>query len=384
MKQLIDRKYLLPVLFLAMLLLHGIDSQLDLIPEPPLQERRVPVAKPDLDIGFLDPFPGDYEAWYNDHFNWRNHFIRAGSYLNYHTFRQSALPAQAIIGKDGWLFKGGFQLDLVRGKVRFSPAQLETIRRELEYRQEVIAAEGGKFYFCIPPMKADLYPEVLPDHVKLLRSQSCARQLSDYLQANSNINYIDLLEPLQELKAKGSPLLFLKTDHHWTDYSGVLAAKVIVDDLRRDFPQLSPVDTGRVRFKTVTYKGLLLAEMLGLENEMSETLPLLDPEQAFQAKNGSRPYPIPAGFPFPEEYCMVKITDQAHLPKLMMVRESFANPLIKVLGDHFRESVFLFDNWKHQLHPDIVQQEKPDIYILMVWEGMLFNLLPNPPKEAQW
>lgn len=378
------KNFLLPILFLALLISHGLDSYFQWLPEPHLQERRTLVEQPEFDISFLDPFPRDYEAYYNDHFNWRNYFIKAGAYLNYHAFRQSALPAKVIIGKDGWLFKSGFQMDMFRGKFRFSPQQLETIREELEYRKEVIEAQGGRYYLCVAPMKPQLYPEFLPEHIRRLNPRTCTQQLTDYLADHSDIAYIGLLGPLQQLKAKGSPLLYLRTDHHWTDYSGMLAAKVILDRLKADFPVLTTLDTARFKFNTVTYDGLSLADMLGLEKEMTETMPLFDGEMKFQALNGSRSYPIPTNFPFPEEYCIVKTMPRPELPKLLMVRESFATPLVKILGDHFRESVFLFDNWKHEFHPDIVAQEEPDIYIQMIWEGMIYNLLPNPPKGAGW
>ncbi|PHN02841.1 alginate O-acetyltransferase AlgX-related protein [Flavilitoribacter nigricans] len=376
--------YLLPILFVGLMVAHGLDSIFQWLPEPDLQEKRALVEKPELDLSFLDPFPGDYERYYNDHFNWRNYYIRAGAYLNYHAFRQSALPAKVIIGKDGWLYKAGFQMKMYQGKYRFSPQDLEIIREELEYRKQVVEAGGGKYYLCLAPMKPRIYPEFLPDNVRKLNPQDCALQLVDHLNRHSDISYIDLFTPLQELKQRGSPLLYLKTDHHWTDYAGMLAAKVILDHLRQDFPQITGIDTSIIKFNTAHYNGLSLAHMLGLDQEMTENPPVYDGAMQFRALDGSRSYPIPAKFPFPEEYCMVRILPQADLPKLLMVRESFATPLIKLLGDHFRESVFLFDNWKHELHPEIIEQEAPDIYIQMIWEGMLFNLLPHPPREAGW
>lgn len=378
------KTYLLPILFMGILLVHGLDSIFQFFPEPHLQENRILVEKPELDLSFLDPFPRDYEAYYNDHFNWRNYYIRAGAYLNYHAFRQSALPAKVIIGKEGWLYKAGFQMDMYRGKYRFSPGDLKMLGEELTYRKNFVESRGGKYYVCIAPMKPQIYPEFLPDNIRRLNDQSCAQQLGEYLVTATDVAYIDLFGPLQQLKDKGSPQLYLKTDHHWTDYSGMLASKIIIDRLREDFPLIPPLDTSTIKFNIAHYNGLSLAQLLGLENEMEENPPTYDGAMKFQALNGSRPYPVPTQFPFPEEYCLVKVMPNPEWPKLMMVRESFATPLIKLLGDRFRESVFLFDNWKHQFHPDLVEQEQPDIYIQMIWEGMIFNFLPNPPKGAGW
>lgn len=378
------KSYLLPIFFLGLLLLHGLDSIFQFLPEPNLQENRALVEKPELNLSFLDPFPRDYEAYYNDHFNWRNYYIRASTYLNYHAFRQSALPTKVIIGKEGWLYKAGFQMDMYRGKYRFSPSDLEILRQELEYRKNYVEALGGKYYLCIAPMKPQIYPEFLPDNIRRLNDKSCAQQLGDFLQEETDIAYIDLFDPMKDLKAKSSPKLYLQTDHHWTDYAGMLASQVIVDRLREDFPAIPPLDTGTITFNIAQYNGLSLAQLLGLESEMTERTPTYDGEMKFQALNSSRSYPIPTKFPFPEEYCLVKTMPHPEWPKLMMVRESFATPLINLLGDRFRESVFLFDNWKHDFHADLVETERPDIYVQMVWEGMIFNLLPNPPKGAGW
>lgn len=357
---------------------------MDFMPEPPVKESRVQQEKPELDFSFLDPFPKSYEAYYNDQFNWRNYFVRASAYLNYHAFRQSSLPEKVLVGKDGWLFKSGFQLDMYRGKFRFNQEQLEMIRRELHRRKKVVEAQGGKYYLSIPPMKHDLYPEFLPDNVLQVNPESSAQQLAEYLKTHSDIPYIDLFEPLKELKTQSQKRLYLKTDHHWNDYAALYACKVLIDRLKEDYPVLDRVDLDQYRVDSVTFDGMLLAEMLGLEKEMLETLPVIHPKEVPTARDSSRQYPIPADFPFPDDYCLVKYTSKTNLPKLMMVRESFANPMVKILAEHFRESVFIFDNWKHQFHADIVAEEHPDIYVQFVWEGLLFNLLENPPEEARW
>ncbi|MCB0633685.1 MAG: hypothetical protein R2824_13950 [Saprospiraceae bacterium] len=379
------KKYLLPGAFLALLFFHGLDACIGFVSEPQLRERRALAERPKLDINNLDPFPKAYEAYYNDHFNWRNYFIRASTFLNYHAFRNSALPDKVIVGKDGWLFRSGFQMEMYSGRYRFSKEELAAIQTELEYRQQTVEASGARYYLIIPPMKAQLYGDFLPEtYARRINSETCAEQLIRHLREHSTVQVIDLIQPLKALQKTTDRKLFLQTDHHWTDYAGVYSVQVIIDELRRDFPALQPIQADQYDFATVTYEGLSLAEMLGLENELPETLEVLKRHTGFTARNGTCPYPIPTGFPFPEEYCILKQTEQPGLPKMMMVRESFANPMIQVLGDAFRESIFLFDSWKHQLHEDIVTREKPDIYIQMIWEGMIYKLLDDQPEQADW
>lgn len=378
------KKYLLPVLFLALLVLHGVDAWFDFLPEPVVNERRVPAEKPELDPTFLDPFPRDYEQYYNDHFNWRNYFIKASSYLNYHVFNKSSLPDKVLIGKNGWFFKAGAQLDIYRGKLRFTPDQLAEIGHELTYRQQIVEQNGGKYYLVIAPQKHKIYPELLPDNITIVNPADATNQVLHYLKKNTSVNALDLTPFLLREKAKRDSILYLRTDHHWNFIAGLTAAKAIVDHLRNDFPTIPPVDVEAYDIAYDTYGGLVLAEMLGLEEELNEYFPRLEPKFTPVARDTVREYPPPNGFPFPKDYVVAKYTGKTELPSLFMVRESFASSLVDVLGERFEYSFFLFDNWKHEFNRDIYEIEKGDIFIQMIWEGLLFELLEDPPEGTGW
>lgn len=376
--------YFLPIAFLLFLGVHLMDECFLLFPEPPLKEQRVPAENPALNWGHLDPYPGQFEAYYNDHFKWRNFMIRAGSYLNYYTFKKSSLPEKVIIGQEDWLFKGGHQLALYQGKFQFSKQQLTEIAKTLERRRLQVEAVGGKYYLTIPPLKHHIYPEYLPDRIRQLNPITAKDQLISYLAKHTNVAYIDLLPPILERKQKENVLLFHRTDHHWTPVTALMAAGVIVDHLRQDFPALGRISENDFRFTEVEYPGMTLAQLLGIEEETSEKYLLVQPKIDYQAKSIEKHYLPPTDFPFPEEYILSRTTGKKELPTLFMVRESFANHFWEILGEEFEESTFLFDNWKHEFNGDIFQEQPSDIYIQCVWEGLIVNLLEEPPKEARW
>lgn len=378
------KHFLLPFLFLGMLGLHLIDDYLDFIIEPPVSEARTVAEKPIFNISFLDPFPRKFEAYYNDHFNWRNYFVKASTYLNYYTFKKSALPDKVVIGKNGWLFKAGHQLDAYRGKFRFTVKELAEIKTELERRKAIVEQFGAKYYLAIPPLKHRIYPEFLPDNIQQINTESHVDQLVTYLNANSSIQYIDLLAPILARKQKGDVLLYLKTDHHWNQYASLIASQTVLDFLRKDFPIIGAVSEADYTVKIEHYDGMLLAQMLGLEQELEEPFPILRYQKQRIAKDSARHYAPPSDFPFPEEYALNKWTGKSELPSLFMVRESFASHMIDILGDHFESSTFIFDNWKHKCNETIFQQEPTDIYIQFIWEGLLFQLLEFPPEGAEW
>lgn len=378
------KHYLLPVLFIGTIGLHFIDNLFPFINEPAISETRTKTEKPKPNPKFLDPYPKKFEAYYNDYFNWRNYFVKASTYLNYYTFKKSALPDQVLIGKNGWLFKSGHQLDVYRGKFRFSRKELEAIKRELERRKKTVEALGGKYYLAIPPLKHHIYAEFLPDNVKQINTETCTQQLVNYLREENAINYIDLFQPILESKKKDGPKLYLTTDHHWTQYSSFIAAKTVLDRLREDFPTLGKVNEANYELDVVEYDGMLLAQMLGLEKEMKEQFPIFKYKKKYTARDTSYAYPAPHDFPFPDEYAIGKWTGKTTQPTLFMVRESFASHMIDILGEHFESSFFLFDNWKHQFNEAIYKAEPADIYVQFIWEGLLFQLMEYPPEDAGW
>ena len=376
--------HLLPTLFALLILLYWADWAFELFPTPALQERRKLAEKPKLNPSFLDPFPKDYEAYYNDHFHWRNGLIRLKNYINFYTFKQSSLPSEVLIGKEDWLFKAGFQLDIYTGKFQFSSRDLDGIATELKRRKDLVEASGAKYYLCIPPQKHSIYPEYLPKAVQRFNAQTCTEQLVDHLAENTEIAYIDLFEPIRERKENSDSLLYHVTDHHWNDITALLAAKIILNHLRSDFPNLGRISDSDYTFNYAEFDGMTLAQMLGIEREVKERAPILTPTILIQAQDSIRDYPAPHDFPFKSDYVVDKRMPSSSAPALFMVRESFASATILPLSEHFSRSFYLFDNWKHNFNAPIFEAEQPDIYIQMVWEGLIFNLMENPPADAKW
>lgn len=375
---------LLPLLFFAFLAFFWLDQYLGILPETNITERRALAEKPELDISFLDPFPRDYETYYNDHFHWRNALIRLNNYVNYYTFKQSALPEKVLIGKEDWLFKSGFQLDIYRGKFQFSNAQLEEITAELLRRKKIVEDSGARFYLSIPPQKHTIYPEYLPVNVTKLNEKTCTQQLIDHITSHTNIAYIDLFDPILDKKATTDTLLYYRTDHHWNDITALLAAQEILERIKQDYPVLEPISFKDYTFPYATYDGMTLAQMLGIDEMVQESVPVLTPRFQPRAMDSLRNYPPPHDFPFKDDYVVDKRLGDTLLPALFVLRESFATAAILPLAEHFNRSFFLFDNWKHDFHPAIFEQERPDIYLQLIWEGLIFNLLKDPPPDAKW
>ncbi|WP_020571900.1 alginate O-acetyltransferase AlgX-related protein [Neolewinella persica] len=357
---------------------------------------KTPVFRPDL----LDPFPRDAEAYFNDQFPWKGLFQRFNAKLQALTNRRSPLPDLVVVGQDEWLYKGGLQLDIYRGKRRFTPAELNQVVDELLARRDSIRARGGKYYLAIAPLKHHIYPEFLPDHVRPLNQQYAARQLYAALD-QTELPYIDLHTPLRNFALNHLPLhlrprpekysakndLYFRTDHHWTVKAGLLAAQTITDRMIADGFPLQPLDTSTYTISVKPAKGMTLAQIIGADRpdqDFSQTL-----HHDWTTKEVPRAdITIPDRFPYKQNYVRQRLKtnarDRTELPSLFVNRESFGENLIHPLSEHFSSTFFLFDEWKHHLNLPDYDREGGDIYLQLIWEGFLFNLLEIPQDDGKW
>src|SRR2546422_2538056 len=117
--------------FAAVICLPILDTKLHLAPTIELQENRVLAALPawDRKPATLDKFPAGFEAWFNDHFGFRNLLVRWDALLKACWLRDSPVST-VTIGKNGWLFftRDGFT-DYQRGRVRLPKDAGESWRR---------------------------------------------------------------------------------------------------------------------------------------------------------------------------------------------------------------------------------------------------------------
>ncbi|HNX22282.1 MAG TPA: hypothetical protein PKG88_07950, partial [Bacteroidales bacterium] len=230
MKHIKFRQYLLILLFLGLLLFPMLNRKNFLLKDSENTENREPAPKPELTMKNLDPFPLQYEKFYNDHFSLRQTLMKSYYDLNLLVYRKTPIPDQVVLGKNNWLFLGGNEVDVYTGKNRFTNEELNILKKELEYRQNYLAKQGIKFYFVIAPVKATVYGENMPENILKLHEESGGKQLLRYLKQNSTISCIDLYAIMNSCKKSG--LLYFKNDNHWTKRGAFIGAMQIVKTIQ--------------------------------------------------------------------------------------------------------------------------------------------------------
>jgi len=364
----------LPIAFVILLLLPGLDSIFGFFNDIESLENRKLAVRPKFDINHLDYYPDSLENYYNDHFFMRNSMNKLWSEFSIKYLKKSPSP-KSIIGEKGWLYMTERELETYLVKNLFSTQELDSFVTEITKRAKYLSSIGTKYYFVIAPTKYSVYPEYLPGLYKIENKKTRTDQISDALKKISNVTLIDLRKTL--LQHKSEQLLFRKTDNHWNSYGAYYAYYEIINKLKLDFPEmLSPYPLDSFNIELLNVKGGNIATIINGEYIFREThQPKIEfiHQKVFEGQK--RNYPVINGFAYPWDYEKVYTSISKNNLKALIIRDSFGDALSPYLSANFSESVYIFDAWQYKLNKEIVDNEKPDVFIQMSLECHYHNLL---------
>jgi hypothetical protein len=359
--------------FFLLLWLPTADTFLHLDPTPAANENRAPARFPEFrpGLGGAREFLTGLESYYSDHFGFRNRLVRWEQHWKWQIFRDARV-AQAISGRDGWLyFSGGLMIDDVMGNRPFSEGELEAWRQLLVARRDWLAKQGIRYLFVIAPDKHSIYPEHLPEWLaRSARPHRRLEQFVDWMKTRSDVPVLDLRGALLAEKARAR--VYLRTDTHWNDRGAFAAYRSIIASLNASGMALKPLDSAAFRASAVDLPAGDLARMLGRESSMPETgeilLESLPPLVALRPRTDTdlRKKWIPGTEPLITEH-------PSAAGRVVVFRDSFAIALMKFLGYNFNRAVYV---WQQNWDRAIIEREKPDVVIDEMLER--FVITRNP------
>ena len=119
--------------------------------------------------------------------------------------------------------------------------------------------------------------------------------------------------------------------------------------------------------------------MLSNNEEFQDTIYSLVPKAGIEYSiDTNQKYPCIDGFPYCFEYEMhnhSKNPSDSTKPKLLIISDSFGGAFYPIASEYFRETTKIFDSWQYKLNEPIVENEKPDVMILIMLESNIRNLL---------
>lgn len=305
--------------------------------------------------GMLD-LPDVYGAYYSEYFHWRDWLIRASYSLRLNLLHESVFN-DVLLGEDGWMFyTGEGNMDDFQRARTFTPAQIETIRTNLEGIQTNLAQQGIRFVVVIAPNKESIYPEYVPASVQRLEGDA---RLDEWLAGmqGSPVRVLDLRPALWAGKAETQ--VYYRTDTHWNTYGAYLAYLEMIETLQADYPQLQPLALEGFNQVEQQVSGDL-ARMLFARPLIKETSMELLPRQRWQAQSISL-----------DDNTMTTEIPGSDLPRAVVFRDSFFNSLTQYVSENFSRVVYRSDS---RVDFDLIAQEQPDVVLLEVAERYLDRL----------
>jgi alginate O-acetyltransferase complex protein AlgJ len=367
---------LLIILFVIALCAPVIQKVFKIIPPQANTENRRLSDKPIFDVNLLDPFPAKYESYYNDHFVFRNQYLKLYSTVNLNLFGKCPYPDKVLIGKNQELFLVFNELNNYLHKDRFSKNDLDKMRSDFSYRKKYLESKGVEYYVAICPTKYSVYPELLPWYLKPDNIPSRTAQFTD-LMNQLGIKVIDLQKAITKAKDSIPHQLYRSTDNHWNDLGAFVAYDEIMSQLSKKYPQLKWKHFNDYIIKQVEYDPGNLAVMLNLGKKVHDPKFIFTPKFPVRSRVIEKcPYPTPEAFD-PNDYYHGFYIDHYDQPKILLIHDSFGNSIQPFIRESFSKSVFVWDKWQYKLNEAIVESEMPDIYVTLVIESGLQYVADN-------
>jgi alginate O-acetyltransferase complex protein AlgJ len=285
-----------------------------------------------------------------------------------------------MLGRDGWLFLAGadLEMDYFRAALPFSEDELARWRTALLQRHIWLERQGIRFIFVFAPNKSTIYPEKVP--ARIHRAPTRLDQLLEYLRRRPLPAGFRLLDLRKTLRAARSQYpVYGKIDSHWNNFGALLAANKILRALSRFYPLRPP---------TANDFMVSLEPGAGPRGDLAAMLSLSDVLYEPQSVNVLPRGPLRAIVAEPAHWLdrelerEVTVCPGAELPEALMFRDSFGYAPAGYLSEHFLKITYIRDIGL-RFHSRIVLQVRPKIVIQEMAERFLLVVPPvNPPELA--
>lgn len=337
-------------------------------------ENRALAEMPEFNLAKLDKFPHKFDNYVNDHFPFRSAFLH---YFFLYSINHDKSPiSSVIIGKDDFLFCGLQERELYEGTLDFTEERMAKVVRNLADRQAKLLQDSIRFYVVVAPTAYEIYPEYLPEYMLRTEETATDRFCRTMAEKAPQVPVLYLKDKMLEHKKAGR--VYHKNDNHWNYLGSEYATEDILNFMAGDFPQLPRKIRQKFTLEPyILHRGNLhnmLAVNMTLERFDHDTeycVHYVDSARYDVREDYNKRYkPLP-DFSYPWDYERRFTTNRTQQPKIVVIRDSFGGYLKPFLTPWFRESVFIFDDWLYQSNDTIIQQEKPDIVLLMIYEPYL-------------
>ena len=272
---------------------------------------------------------------------------------------------KVLVGDEGWLiYTAENDIEDYQRAQPFEESELARIQDALDELTARLQEQGTTLLVVIPPNKNTIYPERVPAAIRLVGDQSKLDQLLTYMRTHGDTQILDLRPAL--LAVKEERQAYYATDTHWNDYGAYAAYGAILDALAPTFPSLVPHPASDFEVVVRSPETLDLAENIGtgmLTESQIQFVPQFDLQTNYRilTVGGRR--------------IQFSHNPNAFLPSAIIYHDSFFFRVNPLLGEHFRDGMFIQNYMGGGLWTlDWVDERRPDIVIIEFAERYLHDL----------
>jgi hypothetical protein len=374
---------LLVLCFLLFLAAPWLDLRPASVRGPDIEGRNAMTYPPwDLRLLSQNRYMKRFELAFSDSLGLRDILLRWHSWIALELLAVSPTPT-VLVGKQGWLFyTEEASVETWRGLNPLSTAQLAAWQHVIEVRRDHARLAGAEYFFVLGPNKESIYPDYLPAGYEPL-GPSRLDQLAAWMQAHSDVQFVDLRPCLRAARAQDTPqhVLYYEEGTHWHGRGCMAAAQEILRRIGERIPAVAalPKTVWRMESEwppeTWRTKMYLDAPRSRLRDEWRQT----------EGSRRARPLTSNPGNPL-QHYAQV--TPAPELPVAVMFHDSFGPGIANLLAEPFARFITQHGN---RFDDELIGAEHPALVIDLFVERLLAipdagAFLPRPienPALAQ-
>ncbi|MGN0030946.1 MAG: hypothetical protein ACI37Q_03220 [Candidatus Gastranaerophilaceae bacterium] len=177
-------------------------------------------------------FGKDFDNWFNDRFFLRKFIVKTYSDVKYYLAYQYYSSNKGFINKkNNWM-----STTLNPEKSTITAKEKDNIVVNVRKLKNFCEKNNIKLYIIIPPRKEEICKKELYPIIADMSLYAQTSEIIDYIYKQTGVKIIYPYEKIENYHKHN--FAYFKTDHHWTDEAAYIGYLEIMNEVKKDFPDI--------------------------------------------------------------------------------------------------------------------------------------------------
>ena len=354
------KNILLIIFFVAILLMPILDNIFNFSPIQNLFEKRFLASIPEKprNVSEFAKYSKKFEEFFNDNYGFRKSLIFTNSQIMDNIFNESP-SSSALIGKDEWFYFDNQNSFLdAQGLAKLDDQKIALMVKSFIKNWQILRAKNIDYLVVIAADKTSIYPEFLPDFIKISNKEHRIDKFINALKKDAPSFPVLDLRPFLK-KAKKHEIIYHKTDAHWNKRGAYVGYSEIMQKMNHLYLQ---------RKHFVNVEGMMddgdISYVIGIKAENIDYNLKENFVPNFYSVN-----PTEADYRLFHKPAVYRNYNK-NLPILFVYKDSFFDNMMEFFANNFSQSYFV-NEFPCDLNIEIIQKYRANIVIQQFWEGRI-------------